>query len=145
MGSVNRKSFSKLNPKLQSFLCFIITFILFSIIFKTVIFIGFVPSPSMEPTLKTDSLCFGLRTINRDDIKVGDVVVFEYDGYFMVKRVGAIEGSVVKTAKNDKTTVPEGCLYMLGDNEDDSFDSRYWEEPFIKREDVTAKIIIPKT
>lgn len=33
-------------------------------------------------------------------------------------------------------TVPEGCYYMFGDNADNSYDSRYWDEPFVSEEDV---------
>ncbi|WP_418461796.1 S26 family signal peptidase [Frisingicoccus sp.] len=36
--------------------------------------------------------------------------------------------------------VPEGCYYVLGDNAGNSLDSRYWEEPFVKEEEIVAKL-----
>ena len=36
-------------------------------------------------------------------------------------------------------TVPDGCYFMLGDNRQNSKDSRYWNNPFVEREDILAK------
>ena len=33
-----------------------------------------------------------------------------------------------------KQMVPDGCYYLLGDNAEHSMDSRYWENPFVKKE-----------
>ncbi|WP_418885922.1 S26 family signal peptidase [Enterocloster bolteae] len=32
-------------------------------------------------------------------------------------------------------------LLCPGDNAENSYDSRYWEEPFVKEEDVVARVI----
>ena len=37
--------------------------------------------------------------------------------------------------------VPDGCYYVLGDNAENSLDSRYWEEPFVKEEEIVAKYL----
>ena len=47
--------------KRMVFLIPVIVFIGVLMLFKTVFFIGFVPSASMEPTLKTNSVIFGTR------------------------------------------------------------------------------------
>ena len=37
-------------------------------------------------------------------------------------------------------TVPDGCYFMLGDNAEESVDSRLWEYPFIHKTQVIAKV-----
>ena len=38
-------------------------------------------------------------------------------------------------------TVPYGYFYVLGDNTADSYDSRYWKEPFVEEVDVRARVL----
>ncbi len=37
-------------------------------------------------------------------------------------------------------TIPDGYFYMLGDNADESYNSRYWEKPFASEKDILAFI-----
>ena len=39
-------------------------------------------------------------------------------------------------------TVPEGCVFLMGDNRNDSWDSRYWEHTFVKKEDIIGKAVV---
>ena len=107
------------------------------VLMKTVFFIGYVPTASMEPTLKKGSLIFGTRIF--DDLESGDIIVFTKDGTVMVKRIAATAGETI-TVDGVSYTVPENCYFVLGDNEGNSIDSRHWIEPFIKKECVIAKI-----
>ena len=68
--------------------------ILFVIVlaFKHVLFIGYVPSESMEPTLKAGSYIIGSRIYG--ELKTGDIIIFEHDGKMLVKRIAA-EGHIV--------------------------------------------------
>ena len=100
------------------------------VLMKTVFFIGYVPTASMEPALKKGSLIFGTRIF--DDLDVGDIIVFTKDGTVMVKRIAAIAGETI-TVDGVSYTVPENCYFVLGDNEDNSWDSRHWVFPYITK------------
>lgn len=113
--------------------------VLLIILFKTVLLIGFVPSESMEPTLNKGSIILGSRIFK--DLDVGDIVIFKRNGQLLVKRIAATEGQQVER-NGELITVPKDSFYILGDNESCSYDSRYWEEPFIRRKDVVALITI---
>ena len=112
--------------------------VLFIIIFKTVFLIGYVPSASMEPTLKKGSIILGVRCYQ--ELGIDDIIIFRHNGQLNVKRIAAIEGESV-TVDGKILLVPEDCYYVLGDNMENSYDSRFWEEPFVKRDDIIAKII----
>ncbi len=111
--------------------------VLILILFKTVFFIGYVPTESMEPTLKKGSIILGVRCF--DELNVGDIIVFERDGQLLVKRIAAIEGETVGV-NGEKINVPKDSFFVLGDNTDESYDSRCWEDPFVKRQKIMAKL-----
>ena len=110
------------------------------ILFHVVFMLGYVPSDSMEPTLEAGSLILGLRI--HGELEKEDIIIFKHDDTFIIKRIAAIEGDVV--IHNGHTQiVPAGCFYVLGDNQSNSHDSRYWDDPYVKSEDVMAKLLLP--
>ena len=130
----------------------VVVTLLFCLILRFVVLIGYVPSASMEPTLKQDSLIFGWRI--HDTPEVGEIVVFEKDGVLQVKRVAAGPGDTVDLSSleymdslpipnwNESVlTVPAKCYFLLGDNVQNSLDSRYWDNPFISEDQIVA--IVP--
>ena len=110
------------------------------ILFHSIFFLGYVPTESMEPTLKTGSLILGLRCF--DDLQNGDIIIFRHDGSYLVKRIAASAGETV-VHQNKLVIVPEDSFFVLGDNADNSLDSRYWENPFVSLDDVMAKLLLP--
>lgn len=123
--------------------------LLFYLILQFVVLIGYVPSASMEPTLPEGSFILGLRIF--DEPQVGDIVIFEKDGVLQVKRVAAGPGDQVDLAQiefmdslpipqwnRSSMTVPENSYFVLGDNAQNSVDSRYWSDPFIHESNIVA-------
>lgn len=47
---------------------------------------------------------------------------------------------VEKLTENDELIVPEDCYFVLGDNRDDSYDSRYWG--FVPRENIEGRPLV---
>lgn len=90
--------------------------------------------------MESGSYILGLRIY--DSLDVGDIVIFEHEGQLLIKRIAAVGGATVEYA-GSRITVPENCFYMLGDNTENSYDSRYWEEPFVKRTSIVATLLLP--
>lgn len=102
---------------------------------------------SMYPTLVNGQHAVAYRT-NYDQIEKGDMVVIylsEISEHYIVKRVIGLQGDLVEidgqtlyvngdlvkenlgeAFANISTTVGTGQLYLLGDNQGDSYDSRYF-------------------
>ncbi len=110
------------------------------ILLKSVFLFGYVPTASMEPTIPKGSYILGSRIYG--ELKTGDVVIFEYEGRLLVKRIAACSGDIIER-NGQHLTVPEDSYYMLGDNLSCSLDARFWPAPFISRSDVQAKLIWP--
>lgn len=121
-------------PIVVPILCALLTLL----VLKTVLFIGYVPSASMEPTLHENSIILGLRPYG--ELETGDIIIFRHEGRLLVKRIAAVEGETVER-NGEVLTVPEGTFYVLGDNAENSLDSRYWEYPFVKEADLLARVI----
>ncbi len=120
---------------------------------KYVVLVGYVPSESMEPTLPKGSVIIGSRVFH--DLHTGDIIVFNRNGMLMVKRIAAGPGETIDLSSLeymnslpkpkrtvDSLTIPEDCYFVLGDNAQNSLDSRYWEDPFVQSKSIFAKLAI---
>lgn len=122
-------------------------------LFRTVLFVGIVPSSSMEPAIPAGSVILGSRIFS--ELGRGDIIVFRHEGKTLVKRVVAVPGDTVYlddldgsfTVNREKPnatrilTVPENCFFVVGDNREESLDSRVWEVPFVSGEAVIARLV----
>ena len=115
-----------------------ICFVIVVVILRTVIFIGYVPSESMEPVIPVGSKIIGTRIFFK--LNNRDIIVFKHNNTYMVKRIAACPGETIKNSiTGELLTVPKDSYYVLGDNSTNSYDSRYWNNPYVKRSDILAK------
>lgn len=151
-----------------SYFSIIILAILFSISVRIFIFEPFiVPTPSMEPTLLVgDKVIVNKLAYKWTTIKRGNIIVFHSSvvGKDLVKRAIALEGDEITltdngdiyingeklaedylpedyniTYSNQTLTVEEGKVFVMGDNRNDSYDSRYFGP--ISEEEIFGRVI----
>ncbi len=129
--------------------------LIFYLVLRFVLLVGYVPTPSMEPTLRQNSIILGTRLFG--ELKTGDIIIFQKDGVLLVKRIAGSPGERIDLTKisymesvpipifeQEVITVPENAFFLLGDNSQNSWDSRYWEDPFITADAVVAKLLFKK-
>ena len=130
-----------------------------------------VPTGSMEKTIMPGDRFIGNRLAYVfGDPQRGDIVVFRYpddENEIYVKRVIGLPGDTINIEngkiyingaaepleedylKEEWTVatgpytfeVPEGCYFMMGDNRNDSWDARYWQNTYVAKEKILGKAL----
>lgn len=128
-----------------------------------------VPSGSMKDTILEHDRLIGFRlSYLFSEPERGDVVIFKFpddETQNYIKRVIGLPGDVIEIygghvyingdmleepyirepmiTGSEKLTyfVPEGHYFMMGDNRNDSADSRYWVNTFVAKDKILAKAI----
>lgn len=154
-----------LKESLDTLKLIIIALILGYVINNCIIANAQVPTESMETTVMTgDRIIINRLAYLVEKPQRGDIVSFIYpdDGKtFYLKRIMGLPGETIEgkngsiyingeLLKDNYTdeiidddfgpyTIPAGSYFMMGDNRNNSFDSRYWENKFVKLEDIMGK------
>lgn len=128
-----------------------------------------IPSGSMENTIMTGDRLIGNRLAYLfEEPKRGDIVIFKYpddETQLFVKRIIGLPGEKV-TVEDAKVyingalfeegylkeewvvdagpyefEVPEGCYLVLGDNRNNSKDSRYWLRTYVEEDKILGEAV----
>lgn len=162
------KPFRRFLSFLSSFVLPVLYGILIALVLTQVVFFhAEVPSGSMENTILTGDRIMGSRLVYWFQTPTyGEIIIFWSEEYneFMVKRVIGCPGDLVEIREdgvyvNEKritddytqgiTTelytgvntwiVPENSYFVLGDNRENSADSRYWNSTFVPEDEIYAR------
>ena len=146
---------------------FLIIFCVVFALNKLVYINAVIPSESMQNTIMKGDRIIGNRLAYiKDDPKRYDIIIFKYPddpSKIFIKRVIGLPGETV-TVKDGKVyidnskqplpdnycaekmtgdfgpyEVPEDSYFVMGDNRNNSLDSRYWENTYVTKDAILAK------
>lgn len=140
--------------------------IIFIILFQTIFMLSLVPSGSMEGTIQTNSVVFStMYDVNEEDLERYDILTFvspnDPDVTYIKRLIGLpgetvevkegkvyadgveLDSSFINESQNQAGDgiyeIPESCYFFMGDNRNNSNDSRFWEKPYVPAKNIRAK------
>lgn len=144
---------------------YVFIFLITLFVMQLLIGVALIPTASMEPTLTVGKKYMFLQTSYLfKDPQCGDIIVFDDHGTVYCKRIIGTPHDVVEFKDEEvyingnkldepyahgitraytfeRYEVPEGEYFFMGDNRENSHDSRSWDYPFIKKEQILGKVI----
>ena len=150
----------------------LVTVLMVVLVFRVLLQLAWVPTGSMETTIPTRTLLasWHLPYLVSDPVpERGDIVTFWDDelNEILVKRVIGLPGDevsfsdgytyingerlaenylpeqgVTEQGNQEIFDVPDGCIFVMGDNRRGSWDSRYLAQPYIPLHNIKAHVLI---
>lgn len=153
--------------KLDKFHAFLVGELIIAYIVAQILFMPMVsiPTESMAPTIEKESILFAVRPALIDGYSRRDIIIFpapDTPNVKYAKRIIGLPGETVEIVDGvtyingielDESyvlnasgsfgpyTVPEGHYFCMGDNRDDSFDSRFWQNTYVDQSSIQGKAI----
>lgn len=156
----------KMRKMRRGMVSYAVLLMIFQIIFTQMLMLNEVLTESMAATIKPGDHIISTRfDVGEEDIERYDVLIFtlpDNPEMTYLKRVVGLPGETIEVRngkvyadgmeldnsfikgpqnrRGDGTyVVPEGCYFFLGDNRNNSKDSRFWKEKYVPLENIQAK------
>ena len=102
-----------------------------------------IPSSSMEDTIMMNDRIFGNRlSYHSEDPKRFDIVIFRYPDDGSAEPLDDSFCREEPLGDYGPFTVPEGCYFMMGDNRNNSNDSRFWHNKYVAKDAILGKAVL---